>query len=169
MSYTYLQGQGEESSAECFSDIPVYALSRLNLTAGKSCCKGSATESCRSSQSGTMCEPLTASRGEGKLTSSAADSHAKTSVQPEKARVSKASEADCEWCDKNSYKCKRSGAFVEKWIFCTYYHGNGITPEQEIEELKMKNEKLRARIKHLEEVEDAYNELAMEEDWEDER
>lgn len=76
---------------------------------------------------------------------------------------------NCEWCNKNGYKCGRSGAFVEKWEFCTYYHGNAITPEQEIEELKMKNEKLRARIKHLEEVEDAYNELAMEEDWEDER
>ena len=66
--------------------------------------------------------------------------------------------ANCEWCDKNDYKCKRSGAFVEKRIFCSYYYGNGIMPEQEIEELKMKNEKLRARIKHLEEVEDAYNE-----------
>lgn len=46
--------------------------------------------------------------------------------------------ANCEWCDKNGYKCKRSGAFVDKWMFCTYYHGNGITPEQEILELKNK-------------------------------
>lgn len=46
--------------------------------------------------------------------------------------------ANCEWCDKNGYKCKRNGAFVEKWMFCTYYHGNGITPEQEILELKNK-------------------------------
>lgn len=37
MSYTYLQEQGEESSAGSFSDIPQSVLSRLSLTAGKSC------------------------------------------------------------------------------------------------------------------------------------
>ena len=44
--------------------------------------------------------------------------------------------ANCEWCDKNGYKCKRSGAFVEKFEFCTYYHGPGQTPQMVIDELK---------------------------------
>ena len=57
--------------------------------------------------------------------------------------------ANCEWCDKNGYKCKRSGAFVEKWIFCTYYHGNGITPEQEIEQAKKRIAELEAENKTL--------------------
>ena len=94
MSYIYLQEQGEESSAECFSDIPACVLSRLNLTAEKSCSKGSATESCQSSQSGTTCEPLTANRGGEKLTSSAEASPAKTYPAPEKVRESMAKEAD---------------------------------------------------------------------------
>lgn len=95
MSYIYLQEQGGESSAECFSDIPAYVLSRLNLIAEKSFYKGNETESCQSSQSGTMCEPLMASRGEGKLTSSVADSLVKTYLAQGKAQESKEREADC--------------------------------------------------------------------------
>ena len=48
MSYTFLQEQGEESSAESFSDIPASVLSRLNLTAAASCSNASGTESCQS-------------------------------------------------------------------------------------------------------------------------
>ena len=64
MSYTYLKNnsekctssleQGEESSAECFADIPQYVLWRLNLIPSKSCSKDSETESCQSSQSGQI-------------------------------------------------------------------------------------------------------------------
>lgn len=79
MSYTYLLEQGEESSAASFSDIPPSVLLRLNLTAEKSCSKGSGTESCQSSQSGMMSPPLTELRGEEKSMSSAEDSLAKTS------------------------------------------------------------------------------------------
>jgi hypothetical protein len=68
--------------AECFSDIPACVLSRLNLTAVKSSCNGSATESFRSSQSGTTCEPSTGNRGEGLLTLCAEDSRARTSARP---------------------------------------------------------------------------------------
>jgi hypothetical protein len=77
MSYTYLQEQGEESSAESFADIPLYVLSRLNLTAEKSCCNASETVSCHNSQSGTMLPHSTENPGEEKLTSCAGDSHAK--------------------------------------------------------------------------------------------
>jgi hypothetical protein len=67
MSYTFLPEQGEESSAESFSDIPAYVLLRLSLTAARCSYNGSETASCQSSQSGTTCEPSTEGRGEGAL------------------------------------------------------------------------------------------------------
>lgn len=86
MSYIYLQEQGAECSAECFSGIPAYALSRLSLTAEKSSCSDNETECCRNSQSGTTCELLTANRGEGLSTSYAGASPAKTYLARGKAR-----------------------------------------------------------------------------------
>jgi hypothetical protein len=94
MSYTFLQEQGEESSAESFSDIPQFVLSRLNLTAEKSYSKDSEMESCLSFQSGTMCEHSTATLGGGELISSAEDFHAKTCQLPARAQESTESEAD---------------------------------------------------------------------------
>ena len=88
MSYTYLLESGEESSAECYSDIPAFVLSKSSLIAEKSSCNGNATESCPASQSGTMCEHLTANRGEEKSTASAEASPAKTSQRQAKERVS---------------------------------------------------------------------------------
>ncbi len=82
MSYTFLQEQGEESSVASFSDIPAYVLSRLNLTAEKSCSSVSETESYRSSRSGMMLEPSTGNRGEEQLTLFAADSPVKTLAMP---------------------------------------------------------------------------------------
>lgn len=93
MSYIFLRERGEESSAECFSDIPAFAPSKSSLIARKSCCNGSATESCRSSQFGTTCELLTENHGEEKLTSSAEDSPAKTYLARAKARESAEREA----------------------------------------------------------------------------
>ena len=80
MSYTYLQEQGEESSADTFSDIPQFVLSKLNLTAEESCSKDNETASCQSSQFGMMSAPLTEILGGEKLTSFAEDFHAPTSV-----------------------------------------------------------------------------------------
>ena len=94
MSYTYLQEQGEESSAASFSDIPPSVLSRLNLTAGKSCSKGSGTESCQSSQSGAMPAPSTELRGEERSMSCAEGSLAKTSQSLGGGLELKANEAD---------------------------------------------------------------------------
>ena len=94
MSYTYLLEQGEESSAAYFSDIPPFVLSRLNLTAEKSCSKGSETESCQSSQFGMMSQPSMELIGEEKSMSSAGDSHAPTFHVPVKARESKVKKAD---------------------------------------------------------------------------
>jgi len=64
MSYTYLLESGEESSVDTFSDIPLYVLSRLNLTAERFSSNGNETASYLSSQSGTMSPPLTEGRGE---------------------------------------------------------------------------------------------------------
>jgi len=95
MSYTYLQEQGEESSAASFSDIPPYVLSRLNLTAGKSCSNVNATASCPSFQSGTMCGHSTADLGADSSMLCAEDSLVRTLAQPEKVRVSTANDQDC--------------------------------------------------------------------------
>ena len=79
MSYTYLLEQGEESSAECFSDIPQSVLLNLNLTAEKSCSKDNETESSQNFQSGMMSPPSTENLGEEKSMLSVGDSLAKTS------------------------------------------------------------------------------------------
>ena len=85
MSYTFLQEQGEESSADTFSDIPQYVLSRLNLTAERFFCNGNETESSQSSQSGMMSAHLTESLGGEKSMSFAEDSLVQTSPMPIKA------------------------------------------------------------------------------------
>ena len=95
MSYTYLQEQGEVSSVESFSDIPAYVLSRLNLTAEKSCCSANETESCQSSQSGTTCEHSTGNRGKEKSMSCAADFLAKTSALQETEKGCQEREVNC--------------------------------------------------------------------------
>lgn len=95
MSYTYLLEQGEVSSAECFSDIPVSVLLKLNLTPEPFCFNGNETESCPSSQFGTTSAPLTEPRGEARLTSCVEGSRAKTSVQPERAKESTENGLDC--------------------------------------------------------------------------
>jgi hypothetical protein len=83
MSYTYLQEQGEESSAECFSDIEQSVRLKLSLTAEKSYCNDNETVFCRGSQFGTMCEPLMENRGEELQTLCVVGSPARTSVLPE--------------------------------------------------------------------------------------
>jgi hypothetical protein len=85
MSYTFLLEQGEESSAEYFSDIPAYVLSRLKLSFGSYCISDSETASCQSSRSGTTSGHSTESLGGGLPMSFAEASHVKTlplEVQP---------------------------------------------------------------------------------------
>jgi len=86
MSYTYLQGEGVESSAECFSDIPPSALSKSNHIAEKICSNDNETEFCPVSQSGMIYAPLTVGRGVEQLTLFAEDSHAKTYRLPAGAK-----------------------------------------------------------------------------------
>ena len=95
MSYTYLQALGEESSAECFSDIPLSALSKSKSIQERCYSNGNETESSHDSPSGMTCRPSTGNRGEGKSISSAVDSRAKTLAAREKEPVSTESEAGC--------------------------------------------------------------------------
>lgn len=84
-----------ESSAENFSGIPQYVLSRLNLTVEKSYCNGNATESCQSSQFGTTLEHSTASHGAGSLTLCAAAFPVRESVLQAQARGLPINAAGC--------------------------------------------------------------------------
>ena len=95
MSFIYLQEQGEESSAENYSDIPAYALSRLNLMPDRCCFSDSATESCHGSQSGTMSQPLTDDHGQEKSMSFAVDSHVKTLARQVNVLELKGIDLDC--------------------------------------------------------------------------
>jgi len=95
MSYTYLQGPGGVSSAESFSDIPAYVLLRLNLTADKSCCNDSGTESCQGFQSGMTCELSTGGHGAGTSISCAEASPARTSAPPEPGVELPENDLDC--------------------------------------------------------------------------
>lgn len=95
MSYTYLLEQGEESWAESFLDIPASVLSRLNLTAVKSCSNASETDACPSSRSGTMCEHLTQSRGVDSSMSCAEGSRVKTLALQGQGKESLENAAGC--------------------------------------------------------------------------
>ena len=97
MSYTYLLEQGEESSAESFSDIAPYVLSKYPRSADPCCCNGSAKESFHGSPSGMMSRPSTASRGVESCKLCAVDSHARTSARPAQAKDSMEREADYGW------------------------------------------------------------------------
>ena len=123
MSYTYLQEQEGESSAECFSDIEQFVQLKLNPTADKSSYNGKRTESCRGSRSGTISKPLTGNLGGGLQTSCAAASPVKTSAQPEKALALKVNDQAFgvkwqEWLatldpDTSLWKTRQCSLFVD--------------------------------------------------------
>jgi len=94
MSYTFLLDAGEESWADSFSAIPASVLSRLNLTAEKSCYNDNGTESCQGSLFGMTCEPSTELYGKEILTLWQEGSLARTSVLPGIAQDLKEPKAD---------------------------------------------------------------------------
>jgi len=89
MSYIYLQGQEVESSEDIYSVIDVCVRSKSKSTPEKSCSKGSLTESCQNSQSGTTLQPLMADHGKEWWTLFAEDSPVKISHAQEKVQESK--------------------------------------------------------------------------------
>ena len=95
MSYIFLLEQGEESSAECFSDIPASVLSNGISTPANASSPDNGTDACHASLSGTTCKPLTANLGAGASMSSAGAFRAKTSAQPERAQESTANALEC--------------------------------------------------------------------------
>ena len=95
MSYTFLLEQGEESSAECFSDIPASVLSNGIITPANASSPDNGTDACHTSLSGTTCKPLTENLGAGASMSSAGAFRAKTSAQPARAQESTANALEC--------------------------------------------------------------------------
>lgn len=133
---TSSQEQGEESLAECFSDIPPYVLSRLNLTASKSCCNGSETESCQSSQYGTISGHSTERHGVGESMSSAADSLAKTLalVEEEKGSPENVADSGLKWhgwfakynLDTSSWRIAQCSFLEDLELFSGSFTESGI-------------------------------------------
>lgn len=97
MSWHFLQEQAEASWEANSLDGAPCALLRLIPTAEACCSQDSAAESLSRSQSGTTCGHSTGDRGPEQLTLCREASHARTSVQPEKARDLTASEAGYGW------------------------------------------------------------------------
>ena len=131
MSYTFLLESGEESSAECFSDIPASVLLSLSPTAERCSSNDNTTESYPDSQSGTTCEPLMDARGADVLTPCVEASLAKTSASREVAQELKANAADsgvrwneplakfdpvtCSWETRQCLLFEDSGESLEAW------------------------------------------------------
>lgn len=80
--------------ATCLDGAPAALLS-LMPTPEPCCSHDNATDACRDSQSGTTCGRSTATRGAAPSTSLPADSHARTSAQPEKVQESLESGLGC--------------------------------------------------------------------------
>lgn len=95
MSYTFLLGPGEVSSAECFSDIPACALSNGIRTPANASSPANGTDACHASLSGTTCRPSTGNLGAGASMSCAGASRVRTSAQPERAQASTGSALEC--------------------------------------------------------------------------
>lgn len=85
MSYTYLQEQGAESSADTFLDIPASALSSGTHTRVGCCCNVSETACCHGSRCGIMSRRSTVRHGVAGSMSLRAVSRVRT--YPQRARV----------------------------------------------------------------------------------
>ena len=95
MSWHYLQGQEVASwGGDCLDGAPS-ALLRLIPMRAESCLPDRQTDALTDSRSGTMCGPLMERDGGERSTSSAADSPAKTSAQPERERESREQNPVC--------------------------------------------------------------------------
>lgn len=87
MSYTYLQEQGEVSSAACFSDIPQSVLLKLNHIQDPSCCKGNEMEFSQNSPFGMTLRRSMDDHGRELLMWYAGDSPVRTYLQLDQEKV----------------------------------------------------------------------------------
>jgi hypothetical protein len=84
MSYTYLQEQGEESSAESFADIPAYVLSSgINMPAS-ACSQGKEMDHCHDSPYGMTLQHSMQLPTGARCKSCVVDFHARIYLRPEK-------------------------------------------------------------------------------------
>ncbi len=83
MSYTFLLEGGGESSAACFSDIPLSVRSKLNRTHGASCSNGNETDSSLSSPFGMTLQRSMGVPGGGTLMWYVGDSPVRTYQPPD--------------------------------------------------------------------------------------
>ncbi len=97
MSWHFLQGQEEASWEESSLDGAPSALSSLIPTPDPSCSHDSVMDILRGSRSGTMSQLLMDEPGGAESLSLVADSHVRTSVQPEKAPDLKGSDRVYGW------------------------------------------------------------------------
>ena len=96
MSYTFLLGPGEASSADSFLAMSACAPSSWKSTLGVCYSSDSGTDCCHGSPCGTMCGPSTEDHGADTLTSCAAGSPARTAHQEAQQELeSTESEAGC--------------------------------------------------------------------------
>jgi hypothetical protein len=132
MSYTFLAEQGEESSADCFSDIPLSALSKSSHIAERFCSNANETESCLGFQSGTTCEHSTEDHGEELPILYAVDFRAKTYHVRGKEKELKEKEADCGPSMQGSLAKYNHFSFSWKTAQCSLFGGltqfSGIWP-----------------------------------------
>lgn len=103
MSWHYLQGLEEVSSEAICWDGKRFAPSSGQTTLAGYCLPGSETESCQSSQSGTMYRHLTASLGKAESMLSRVDSLAKTFQPQGKVQGSKAHDLECGFTWQGSF------------------------------------------------------------------
>lgn len=97
MSYTYLLELGEESSAECLSDIARAVPWKSTRDVGSCCFSGNATVSCHGFLSGMMSQHSTVAHGEVSLKSYVVDSRAKTSAEADSDKASTVRGAGYGW------------------------------------------------------------------------
>lgn len=95
MSYIFLLEQGEESSAESFSDIAQFVQSRITSSVEHPCSSDNATEFFRGSRYGMTSERSTVNPGEESRTLSVEDFPVRTSPLPEKVQALKENDLAC--------------------------------------------------------------------------
>ncbi len=94
MSYTFLQEQGEASSAESFTAMYASAPSSWKTTLDRPCCNDNATASCPGSRSGMTSPPLMADHGGARSISSPGAFPARISLPPAGVQESPAADQD---------------------------------------------------------------------------
>lgn len=149
MSYTYLQDQGEESSADCFSDIDQFAPLNGIWMQEKNSSKDKKTELCHDSQFGMMYQHLTESHGTELQKLFVVDSHVKTFPQQDTGKDCLEKGLDCgqkwqgslaKWSrDMFSWRTHQLSLITDSEPFSESYPRWGIMQDGEFWELTIQD------------------------------